>query len=77
MMKRTLQMCLVAALLTGGGGFAFAADPMKDKGDVADRGRRITMMPEGHADEDGWGVLPDQEYGWRTRPVHGQEHQAR
>ncbi|HMU30881.1 MAG: hypothetical protein KF854_10300 [Nitrospira sp.] len=42
MMKRTLQMCLVAALLTGGGGFAFAADPMKDKEASPTLGERIT-----------------------------------
>ncbi|MBS0172005.1 MAG: hypothetical protein JSR62_16785 [Nitrospira sp.] len=42
MMKRTLQICLVAALITGGGGLAFAADPMKDKEATPTLGERIT-----------------------------------
>lgn len=41
-MKRTLQICLVAALITGGGGLAFAADPMKDKEATPTLGERIT-----------------------------------
>lgn len=42
MLKRTLQMCLVAALITSGGGFVFAADPMKDKEATPTLGERIT-----------------------------------
>jgi hypothetical protein len=42
MMKRTVEMLLVAALVTSGGGLAFAADPMKDKEATPTIGERIT-----------------------------------
>ena len=42
MMKRSLEMLLVAALVTGGVGLAFAADPMKEKEATPTIGERIT-----------------------------------
>lgn len=42
MMKRCLEMFVVAALVTGGGGLAFADDPMKDKEATPTLGERIT-----------------------------------
>ena len=42
MMKRSVEMMLVAALVTGGGGLAFAADPMKEKEATPSIGERIT-----------------------------------
>ena len=42
MMKRSLEMLLVAALITGGGGLAFAADPMNEKEATPSIGERIT-----------------------------------
>ena len=42
MMKRSLEMLLVAALVTGGGGLAFAADPMNEKEATPTIGERIT-----------------------------------
>lgn len=41
-MKRYLDMLLVAALIVGGGGVAWAADPMKDKEATPTLGERIT-----------------------------------
>ena len=41
-MKRSVEMLLVAALVTGGGGLAFAADPMKEKEATPSIGERIT-----------------------------------
>ncbi len=40
-MKRSLEMCLIAALVIGGGGLALAADPMKDKEATPTLGERI------------------------------------
>ena len=42
MMNRSLEMFLVAALASGGGGLAFAADPMKEKEATPSIGERIT-----------------------------------
>ena len=42
MMKRSVEILLVAALVTGGGGLAFAADPMKEKEATPTIGERIT-----------------------------------
>jgi hypothetical protein len=41
-MNRSLEMFLVAALVSGGGGLAFAADPMKEKEATPSIGERIT-----------------------------------
>ena len=41
-MKRILEVLLVAALVTGGGGVAVAADPMKEKEATPTIGERIT-----------------------------------
>ena len=42
MMNRSLEMFLVAALVSGGVGLAFAADPMKEKEATPSIGERIT-----------------------------------
>ena len=42
MMKRSIEMLIVAALIGGGGGLAFAADPMKDKEATPTIGERLT-----------------------------------
>ena len=41
-MKRSFGFMLVAVLVSGGGGFAFAADPMKDKEATPSIGERLT-----------------------------------
>ena len=41
-MKRTVEMLIVAALIGGGGGLAFAADPMKEKEATPTIGERMT-----------------------------------
>ena len=42
MMKRSVEMLLVAALVGGGGGLVFAADPMKEKEATPTIGERMT-----------------------------------
>ena len=42
MMNRSLEMFLVAALVSGGAGLAVAADPMKEKEATPSIGERIT-----------------------------------
>jgi hypothetical protein len=42
MMKRGVEMLIVAALVGGGGALAFAADPMKDKEATPTIGERMT-----------------------------------
>jgi hypothetical protein len=42
MMKRSVEMLIVAALVGGGGGLAFAADPMKEKEATPTIGERMT-----------------------------------
>lgn len=41
-MKRTVEMLLVAALISGGGGIAFAANPMEEKEATPSIGERLT-----------------------------------